>query len=391
MTTETRQLTSEDLRALHALGHEAFGIPRLAEDAEPDPLRPGHRVVGVVEDGRVLAAASGIDHRSYWHRTEVPSLGIGGVSVAVEHRGSGLLAGLLTDVHDTARSAGVALATLYPSAPGIYRGLGYEVVGHVLTLAVPTAVLAQVRVPDGVRLRRAELADVPAVRDLYRRWAAGYNGPLTRTGPAFPATDAELLAAPSGTTLVERDGELIGSCSFDRGHEVSPRAAIGVRDLVALEPDGYLALLASLGSSASVVGRVEIHTSGDDVVRLLTRSSDWEVVDRAPYMLAVLDVAGACTQRRWPQLAVRLDLTVADRDGEQGWSLELDGSGSATCEPAPVRPGAPVLTRRGLAARYAGSWSCHALRQAGLLHGDAGSDPLLDALFTGDFHVRDHF
>lgn len=391
MATEIRPLTSEDLRALHALGHEAFGVPRLPEDAEPDPLRPGHRVVGVVQDGRVLAAASGIAHRSFWHRSEVRSLGIGGVSVAIEHRGSGLLAGLLADVHDAARSAGVALSTLYPSAPGIYRGQGYEVVGDALTLAVPTAVLAQVRVPDGVRLRRAELADVPAVQALYRRWAAGYNGPLTRTGPAFPATDAELLAAPSGTTLVERDGELIGSCSFDRGTLTSSRATIGVRDLLALEADGYLALLASLGSSASVAGRVEIHSSGDDVVRLLGRSADWEVVEREPYMLAVLDVALACTQRRWPELSVRLDLTVADRDGEQGWSLELDGSGSATCEPVPARPGAPTFTRRGFAARYAGSRSCHSLRQAGLLSGDAGTDPLLDALFTGEVQVRDHF
>nr|WP_156609623.1 GNAT family N-acetyltransferase [Auraticoccus cholistanensis] len=389
--TEIRELTADDLRAAHALSHEAFGPPRLADDAEPGPYPPGRRIVGAFADGRLVAKLSGIDHRAWWHGAELASLGIGGVTVAVEHRGAGLLARLFEDALGAAREAGAAVSTLYPTAPAIYRGQGYEVVTDLLTVAVPTRALATLRVPEGVRLRRAEPADVPAVREVYRRWASVHNGPLTRTGPAFPAGDAELLAEPSGITLAERDGELLGYCSFERGTGYGPEAKVEVPDLMASGPEGYLALLASLGSHSSVVGRIEIRTSGDDLVRLLARTSDWQVVDRHPYMLAVLDVAAACTGRRWPPVRATVGWTVADAAGGRGWTLELDGEGGASCTPGPRREDVPTFSRRGFAARYSGHWSCASLRGAGLLTGPTGSDALLDAVFTGECHVRDYF
>lgn len=391
MSTEIRELTSDDVRGAHHLGHEAFGSPRPSPDGELGGTAPGRRFLGAFVDGRLVGKLSAVAHRSWWHGADVPTTGIGGVAVAVEQRGAGLVGRLFAEALAGAAAEGVALSTLYPTAPAIYRRLGYEVVTDLLTVAVPTSSLAQLRVPDGIKLRRAEVADLPAVREVHRGWASTHNGPLTRTGPAFPDPDDVVLSALSGITLAERDGRVVGYCGFERGTGYGPEAKIEVSDLLSLDPAANLALLASLGRHSSVVGRIELQTSGDDLLRLLSRTADWTVLERHPYMLAVLDVARALQGRRWPPLAVSLPLVVADADGGQALRLELDGEGGAVCTPTEPAPDAPVLTRRGLAARFSGHWSCASLRAAGLLSGDARHDWLLDALFTGECHVRDYF
>ncbi|SDE10924.1 GNAT family N-acetyltransferase [Auraticoccus monumenti] len=391
MSTEIRELAPDEMASAQRLGHEAFGSPRPSDDGGPVPAAPGRRFLGALVDGRLVAKLSAVSHRSWWHGADVPTLGIGGVAVEVEHRGAGLVGRLFAEARAGAEADGAALSTLYPTAPAIYRRLGYEIVTDLLTVAVPTSALAQLRAPDGVRLRRAEVADVPAVREAYREWARTRNGPLTRTGPAFPETDEELLGEFSGITLAERDGRVVGWCSFERGTGYGPESRIEVTDLLAVDPGAHLALLASLGRHASVVGRVELQTSGDDLLRLLTRTADWSVLERSPYMLAVLDPVAALEGRRWPPMDVSLPLVLADADGTRGLRLELDGEGGATCTTTEPAPDAPVLTRRGLAARFSGHWSCASLRGAGQLAGDSRHDWLLDALFTGECHVRDYF
>ena len=86
------------------------------------------------------------------------------------------------------------LSTLFPSAPGIYRPFGYELVGSYDVVEVPVGELATVRPPAStITTRRATAADFDAVRDVYDTWAAAQNGPLTRRGASFPATADEFV------------------------------------------------------------------------------------------------------------------------------------------------------------------------------------------------------
>ena len=57
----------------------------------------------------------------------MPIAGIAAVAVRPEHRGSGLLAPLFAALLADARERGAVVSTLFPTAPGIYRRLGYEV------------------------------------------------------------------------------------------------------------------------------------------------------------------------------------------------------------------------------------------------------------------------
>lgn len=407
---ETRPLTRADVEQTIALGREAFGepppgTPPLDPAAFP---RPGTHSWGTFEDGRLVTKVVEREYHSWWGGAQVATHGVAGVAVAAEHRGGGHLLPLFREVLAAGlRERGEAVSTLYPTAPGIYRGLGYELVTSLDTVEVPAAALARVRAPEGVTLRRATVDDVPALRAAYDRWAARQHGPLVRRGPSWPATDAELLAEVTGTTLaLGRDEEVLGYAAWRRGRGYDDAAVLEVDDLVVRHADAARALWPFLGSFASVVGRVRLQTSGTDAARLVLPTAHWAVVGSHPYMLRVHDLVEAVRARALTDLPVpdaAVALAVAgDRLGtlDGGYVLGVS-DGAVTCARAGVQEGAGAgalrLTPQGLALLWAGAWSVGALREAGLVAGGReADDALLDAVWSAGargaaLHVRDYF
>src|SRR4051812_6892180 len=92
----TRKVTVEHFHDSIRLGMEAFGaFP--PEMPPPDPAkfpRPGYHTWGTFENDELAARVVGIEHASWIRGVEVPSCGVGGVTVAAEHRGKGYLRGL---------------------------------------------------------------------------------------------------------------------------------------------------------------------------------------------------------------------------------------------------------------------------------------------------------
>jgi len=394
----TRKLTADDFDDSVRLGIEAFGALPAGSPA-PDPAtfpRPGRHTWGTVEDGALVARVVGNEFASWIRGVEVPTCGVGGVTVVAERRGTGLLREMFAAMLEEASARGEVVSTLFPTAPGIYRRLGYEIVGSYDTVSVPTALLATVAAPEQpTGTRRATLEDVPAVRAAYDAWAAAQNGPLTRRTAGFPATDAQLLESSTAISLAEDvDGRLVGYARWNRGRGYDSSAAIEVEDLVTLTPDGARALWRVLGSFAPVTGSVRVRTSGSDVARLVLPFAAWDVVERHPYMLRVHDVPGALSG-----LALPVDATVAFRvEGDVLGTMDGDyrlavAEGRSRCERtgAPARD-VPTLTPQGLALLYAGAQSCANLRLAGLLRGVTVHDATLDAVLgAGQLHVRDYF
>ena len=393
----TRLLTVDDFDASIRLAVEAFGeFPPGTPPPSPDGFpRPGRHTWGTFEDGELVGRVVGSEYHSWFRGVEVPTCGVAGVTVVAERRGNGLLRDLFTAMLDEARGRGEVISTLFPTAPGIYRRLGYEIVGSYDTVAIPTTLLAGVAASTCVTARRARLEDVPAVRATYDAWAAVQNGPLTRRTAAFPATDEELLAAFTAITVAEdADGRLVGYAMWNRGRGYDSSATIEVEDLVALSPDAARALWRVLGSFASVTGTVRVRTSGSDVTRLVLPFGPWDVVERHPYMLRVHDVAAALTGLPLTGSAT-VDLRVeGDALGtmDGGYRLQV-ADGRSSCERADVAADVPVLSPQGLALLYAGAESCGNLRLAGHLRGGAAHDDgVLDALLgSGQPHIRDYF
>jgi predicted acetyltransferase len=395
---QVRRLTVADLDQARRLGTEAFGGPPPGSPA-PAPvteLPAGRRSWGAVDDaGRLAGKVVAHAYESWWRGRRVPTAGIAGVAVSPEQRGGGLLHRLFEAATAEALEQGEVLSTLYPTAPGIYRGLGYELVTSYDTVEVPTAELGRIVVPTTVTTRRAGAADLPAVVATYDAWAAAQNGPLTRTGPLFEPAD--LLDEVTGVSLaVDDGGAVVGFMSWDRGSGYGPDAVLTVHDLLATSLDGYRALWLLAGSFASVTGRVRLSTSGADPARLALPSMTWDVVGRHPYALRVLDLPGAVAALA-PMLpgggAATIELGVTgDRLGlvDGGFRIEL-GDGTVSCEPTSTTPALSV-TIQGLSLLVAGAQSCGNLRLLGLLTGPTGSDAALDAAFGGrQLHVRDYF
>lgn len=391
MAFEIRPLSDADARASATLRHEAFGATR--PQGTQTLEAPGTHWLGTFDDGTLAARMVSRDYESWFGGARVPTAGIGGVTIAPEYRRRGLLGPMFAQGLAEARERGAVISTLFPTAGGIYRRFGYEVISDLLTVRVPTTALAALSVPDGLTLRRAGTADATAVRHCYQRWASRQNGPLTRDGAQFGGSDEELVSGVSGLSLAVRDGQVRGYVSWDRSPGYGDHASLSVCDLIADDLDATQGLLAMLGSFSAVTGEIRLQTSGFDVTRLLVPTIHWDVTARSPYMLRLLDVPGALSTRRWPALDVEVEFGVVSDDPIGGidgfWNLVLDGGRASVSEG--IGRG-PTLTSAGLALLYAGSASCASLRQVGHLFGPDRHDLLLDALFAGyQPHIRDYF
>lgn len=387
-TLTTRALGNDDWPEALRLGIEGFGGK--APDSPPEVWpREGQSVWGTFHEGRLVARLAGHAYHSWFDGVAVPTLGVAGVTVEAEHRGQGLLTPLFEALLD---STDAPISTLYPTAPGIYRSLGYELVSTLREVDIPTADLAGVRPVTAVATRRATEGDVDAVQACYTRWAREQNGPLTRTAPLFDP--AEILTEGIGTTLaVDADDAVVGFAHWDRGTGYDKDTVIRVHDLVADTDEAARALWHVFGTFSSVAGRIRLTTSGDDLTRLALPSAAWHEAKANPYMLRILDLAGALELRR-PSPAIRADLAFGVRGDRLGridgdWTLQVaDGEVRCASGPAAER----VYTPTGIALAYAGVQSSANLRRAGLLVGPTDGDATWDALLAGrPVHVRDYF
>lgn len=396
-----RPLCHDDGAASTKLGREAFGhsgeIPPLPEIWPA----PGDHTVGAflpaASGDELIGKIVGRGYGTHFGDAEVPTWAIAGVTVAAEHRGRGALTALFEASFTEARQRGAAISTLFPTAPGIYRRFGYEIVGGFVIREINSAELVTVSAPQGVSVRRATVADVPAMREVYRRWATQQDGLLTRVQQGVTETDDELLAQQDAFTLAfDEQGTMIGYAAWDRGAGYDGAATISVDELIALTPDAASALWSAIGSFRTVSGRIHVLASPLDVHRFVLPSGTWREVRRTDYMLAVLDVCEAFALRSTaPGITAQLPFAVTDHplaDQRGGYLLTCAG-GAVTVTRQDVGPDLQHFTARGLALAYSGTQSMANLRIAGLL---TGGDPALDAtwdLLGGgrQFHVHDYF
>jgi predicted acetyltransferase len=382
MDYELRALTVEDLPTSWELTRIAFGAGR---EAPPGWLgeRPGRVTWGMFDAAGRLVAKTTDRAQSHWFGGRlVPATGLAGVVTVPELRRAGLGQRVLTHTLHAARERGAVIATLFRTSPVPYRRVGCEEVGALTWTTVPATSLAAVGRPEGVTLRPAAAADVPAVEEIYRTVARASAGLLERSGPLFAS--ANMLTDFDGVTLAVGPGGIEGYASWDRegGYDTSGR--LRVYDLIGLTPDATCALLAMLGTWGDVAPTIAIRLVEGDPAPLLAPFVGTAVQGREPWMLRVIDAAGAMAARGWPpHLSASVDLALDDDVcpwNAGAWRLVLDG-GEGRLEPG--GSGAVRLTMRGLAVLYAGAASPAVLRRAGLLAGDERSDELLAAASAG--------
>jgi predicted acetyltransferase len=385
MSHEVRLLTAADQAAAWVLGSVAFGYHDRAMPDSWTSDKPGRRTWGVFDaDGRLLAKAVDREQSHWFGGSLVPACGVAGVAVMPELRGQGLAGVALRHLLADARERGAAVSTLFNTTPYPYRRAGYEETGSLVRAAVPTASLSGSRVPAGLTLRPATVADVPALRSLYRDVARSSTALMDRSGPLLSSPEDYLSSYDGITMVIGTDGALEGYVSYDRGPGYDQSGRLVVDDLVALTPAAAQALAAFLASWASVAPTVSMKVVPGDPLSLVTAVARAPVEYRQPWMLRVIDAVAAVAARGWPPyLTGSVDLHLVDTLCP--WNagphvLTLDG-GVGRLEPG--GSGAIHLTERGLALWYAGGLAPATLRRAGVLTGPDTSDALLFAATAG--------
>lgn len=386
MSTSIRPLSISDAEEWRGLCREAFGSSTLQGDIEASFGRPGQTVWGVFNRSGMIATASELDFQSWFGGSALATSGIAAVTVRAEHRGQGLLRQLMREISEVARIRGALLTSLFPTSTTVYRRYGYEVIAELLTVRFPTHELASAGAYSNAR--RAHHSDAAQIAAVYDRWARQQNGPLTRVGAAFPAGSNILNRPGFQVTVVDRaDGSIGGYAIWRCPSNFGIDSVLEIDEFVADDRESVFTLAAALGSFSAVAPIAQLRTSGMDVVRLILQSSQWELSQSVPYMLAVLDpqVLGHLT---FPSdMSLALSYSVA---GVQN-CLEIN-SGAGVCTQAEASSGR-VLTHGGLALTLAGAQSSANLRSLDFLSGgDVNSDLQWDALFCRrQVHIRDHF
>ena len=138
--------------------------------------------------------------------------------------------------------------------------------------------------PSSTTVRRARgRRDFDAVRRVYATWAAGQNGPLTRTGALLPGRRRRVLAAFTGVTLAvsdERDRRLRGVESRQPATTTPPPSRSPTSS--PCTGDATLALWRMFGSFSTVTGNVRLTHLGPRLARLALPFTDWPVVSSQP-------------------------------------------------------------------------------------------------------------
>lgn len=385
---DIRQLTATDAERSTLISDHAFGLP--SAGAAAFTIGPELQRWGIFDGPTLVAKANDRSYNSWIGGRRVPTAGVAGVAVVPEYRGAGLARQVMTHLMHQARDRGAVIATLFRTAPALYRSLGFEHITELVDGSLPTSALRGIR-PAHTTLRRAGAADAADIRRIYSSVAASGSCLLSRDGAAFDVSDEQLIASADGITLaIDRD-VVVGYVSWNRGAGYGAAATLGVVDLFAVTGDGYRALLSAVGSFDAVTPTVRLRTSGTDPIQWLIGGAGWSVAEVSPYMLRVIDLAGAVAARGWPT-GLTAELTLVVDDPLCPWNsgrhrLVLDagfGHITAAASDAGATSDAVTVTMPGLGLLYAGGVTASTLRRVEMITGGSpATDAVLDAAFAG--------
>lgn len=350
--------------------------------------------VAVDEPGRVAAAASALVVGQFFGGRAVRSAAISAVCARPEAKGTGGAAAALEATLAAGRDEGAVVSTLWPSRTGLYRRVGYGVAGVGTRWSAPADALIAVGAASGAGGLSIE-PDPPGdeVQALHGRRVRHYDGPIDR--PAWwwawrdrPRIDAKPRFAYG--VRPEAGGPLTGHVIWTEGEAEPPFGhATEVTELAADDVAALAAILGVLGRQKTLSGRIAFSPRAlgpDAELRWLLGHHLAVAQPQGPWLVRLLDVAGAVAARGWPDRAAeRIDLAVATpgAGAPRRWRLTVaDGHGTAT----PGGDGTVAVSLAALSAWWAGGLRAASAARLGLASGPGDAIAALDRL-TGDRDV----
>ncbi|MEU3649310.1 GNAT family N-acetyltransferase [Lentzea sp. NPDC034063] len=369
-----REYTEDDRDAVFRLRRIAFN----GTDPAGPLLKPGtHGLVAEI-DGRVAGALDIGSYAQFYGGAPVPMGGIGGVAVDGAYRGRGAANALLDAALVAMREQGQPISALYPTVPALYRGRGWERAGVFEWVELPMDRLLSVPRPaERLASRPVDGSDLTALHECYLEVARTIDGMADRRPPRI--VPDKVLELDLASVLPGPDG-LRGYLTAKR----EPGDGMGrlkVLDLIGVDVEAQLNLLASLASWAGTLETIDLRITDPATVNFLGATPFRHPVLTSTWMQRVVDLPAAVAARGWPRLAdVVVDLEIIDEHApwHAGLHRIVVENGSVRVEPGGT--GAVRLHARALGPWFSGAQNTHALRRGGLLEGDPDGAAVLDQL-----------
>jgi predicted acetyltransferase len=372
MELTIESIRSGDRERHHALMRQAFGGTD-AFDAGAPETDPDKLVCAYLGD-QMVGSMLTFDFAMTWGGRRVPCGGLSGVVVSPQARGRGAAQRMLAEAFRRMDDRGQVISALYPTTASLYRRAGYEIVGWYQRRRIPVAAI-EVDAVEPVEWREVDVADV-VLAERYDDMAGRIDG-WFRVDPQWWAFRAHRQSGDASTNrftyVGARAGADVAAVQY-RYDQAGDFYDLEVEVLAALDCESLGATLGLLAGHGTTAGHVTTalppSVLGPHVPQLQRTSvaSDW------PWMLRLLDAAGAVAARGWPRSVsgtVELDIIDDLRPGNAGAHvLELgDGQGAL------LRGGSGRIrvTVQDLAMLYSGC-DVPGMRAAGRLTGATADD-----------------
>jgi predicted acetyltransferase len=372
----------QELASVQDILSQAFGTPPADHQLWMQRIESGSALLKVLHEGGTVTATVVLIPMGQWFGgRRVPMVGIAGVGVAPARRGLGtgtrLMRAALREVREQA-----PLSTLYPATQPLYRKVGFEQAGSRFETRVQ--VLGLDFNDRTLALRPIEPSDLPALHEVYRRYAQRQQGWLDR-GPYIWNRITQPRGELAYGYLVEGPSGIEGYLYLSRRHlSEFHKQELLLHDLLFSTPAAGRRLLSFLGDHRSLAVDVVWRGGAVEPLLYLLREQTYQVKHLYHWMMRVLDVPAALQARGYPEgISGALHLEVDDDlfpENRGRFVLEVEGG------QARVRAGGQGAMRlhvRALASLYSGFLSPEALRVNGALEADEASLRTATALFSG--------
>lgn len=333
------------------------------------------------QGGTVIGGLLEIPMGQWFGGESVTALGLAGVAVAPEARGTGVALKLIQETLRSARERGFALSTLYPSTFALYRKAGYELGGSHCRFTLQLRRLPRQRRARAVQALGSE--QYAEMARLYREVARHRSGYLDR-GPYVWQRVQNPDREPARAFGVYDASGLSGYVFVRANTEKGMPMQLALSDFVARSPDAYESLLAFLADHLTTAEHASWSGGPADARVLGLPEHVVKVAIDDYWMLRIVDVRAALLGRGYPPVDAAVELVVDDAilPENAGRHALIVAQGRACLEAQEGLPEAR-LTAGALAALYTGFVSPRELVLAGRLEAEDRALGVLSALFSG--------
>lgn len=300
---------TEDAKRLGSILEQCFVMS--AGDSEIFLSRIGLENFHVIcQDGLIAGGLATLSMGLWLGGQSVPMVGIAGVGIAPEYRGSGAAIALMQHTIKQLHAQEKPISVLYPATQQLYRKAGYEQGGHYCIWEIPTQSIQIQKQP--LPLQPITNLNHEIFHDLYQQQAKLTHGYLDRNQAIWQG----IIQSDTKETVY---AYLIGSQEQPQGyiiltqHSQTDDAVIRIRDWVVLSEAAAQTFWAFLNKQRSQITKVFWKSSIIDSLTSILPEQTAKIRRQKRWMLRIVDIYKALQLRGYP-LGIDTELHLAVED-----------------------------------------------------------------------------